>query len=44
MLGIVKKAVGERLSGDRPSPVRAILASVVTGVVAAGVTYKVLRG
>jgi hypothetical protein len=44
MMGIVKRAVAERLSGDRPSPLRAALAAAVAGAVAAGVTYRVLRG
>jgi hypothetical protein len=44
MIGIVKRAVAERLSGDRPSPVRAAGAAAAAGAVAAVVTYRVLRG
>jgi hypothetical protein len=43
-MGILKRAFGDRLKGDRPSPFRAIGASAVAGVVAATITYKVLRG
>jgi hypothetical protein len=44
MPGILKRAFGDRLQGDRPSPFRAFGAAVVAGAVAATVTYKVLRG
>jgi hypothetical protein len=44
MPGILKRAFGDRLKGERPSPLRAIGASAIAGVMAAGVTYKVLRG
>jgi hypothetical protein len=36
-------AVQRELQGDRPSPVRAVLAATVAGVAAAAVTYKALR-
>ena len=42
-MGILKKAVTDRLKGDRPSPARAVLAAVVAGGAAAAVTYKALR-
>lgn len=42
-MGILKRAVTDRLKGDRPSPVRAAVAAVVAGGVAAAVTYKALR-
>jgi hypothetical protein len=34
---------GERLAGNRPSPVRAVIAAAAVGAVAAGVTYRALR-
>jgi hypothetical protein len=43
MIGFVKRAAAERLSGDRPSPVRAFLTAAVVGVAAAGITYRMLR-
>jgi hypothetical protein len=43
MAGIVKGAFGKRLSGDRPSSVKASLAAAVAGAAAAVVTYRVLR-
>jgi hypothetical protein len=42
-MGILKSTVTDRLKGDRPSPVRAVLAATVAGVVVAMVTYKALR-
>jgi hypothetical protein len=42
-MGILRRAIGERLKGDRPSPVRAALAATVAGVAAGAVTYKALR-
>jgi hypothetical protein len=42
-MGILQQAVSDRLKGERPSTVRAILASVVAGVAVAGVVYKALR-
>jgi hypothetical protein len=42
-MSILKSAVADRVKGRRPSPVRAIAAAAVAGVVAAGVTYKALR-
>jgi hypothetical protein len=43
MAGTVKKAVDQRLSGDRPSPLTAALAALAAGAAAAMLTYKVLR-
>jgi hypothetical protein len=43
MMGIVKRAIADRLSGNRPSPLRAGLAAVVAGAAVATVTYKALR-
>jgi hypothetical protein len=46
MKGAIKtvgKAAGERVLGDGPGPVRAMVAAVVTGTVTAVLTYKVLR-
>ena len=42
--GTLGKAIGERVSGGRPGPVRAIVASAVVGVAAAALTYRALRG
>ncbi len=42
-MGILQQAVGDRLKGERPSPVRAILAAAVAGVAVAGLVYKALR-
>jgi hypothetical protein len=39
----IKNAVADRLAGDRPSPVKAGLVSVVAGAAAAAMTYRVLR-
>jgi hypothetical protein len=44
MTGMVKKAIGERLGGKRPSPIRAMAVAAAAGAAAAGVTYRVLRG
>jgi hypothetical protein len=41
--GIVKDAVTKRLSGDRPSPLKASLAAGVAGAAVAMLAYKVLR-
>jgi hypothetical protein len=42
-MGVLKRAVTDRLKGDRPSAPRAVLAAVVAGAVAATITYKALR-
>jgi 1,4-dihydroxy-2-naphthoate octaprenyltransferase len=42
-VGLIKKTFARRLSGDRPSPVGAAVASVVVGAAAAVLTYKTLR-
>jgi hypothetical protein len=42
-MGILRRAIGDRLKGDRPSPVRAMLAATVAGVGVAAITYKALR-
>ncbi len=43
MSDFLKNAVADRLAGDRPSPVKAGLVSMVAGAAAAAVTYRVLR-
>ena len=43
MSEFLKSAVADRLAGDRPSPVKAGLVSVVAGAAAAALTYRVLR-
>lgn len=42
-VGTVGKAVGERLSGGRPGPLRAVAAAAIVGVASAAITYKALR-
>jgi hypothetical protein len=37
------RAVAERLSGDRPSALRALAAATLTGGATAAVTYRLLR-
>jgi hypothetical protein len=37
------RAAVERLSGDRPSAVRALAAAAITGGVTATLTYRLLR-
>ncbi len=39
----VGKAVGERVSGSRPGPLRAFAAAAVVGAATAVLTYKALR-
>ena len=43
MLQFFKNAVAGLLAGDRPSPVKAGLVSVMAGAAAAAMTYRVLR-
>ena len=43
MGAMLKNAFAARLAGDRPSPVKAGMASAVAGAAAAVVTYRVLR-
>lgn len=44
MAGMVKRVLAERAGGKRPSAPRAMFAAAATGLAAAGLTYKVLRG
>ncbi len=39
----VGKAAAERLSGDGPGAVRALVAATITGAAAAVLTYRALR-
>jgi len=41
--GVVEEAVAERIAGDGPSRLRAVIAAVVVGVGAAILTYRLLR-
>src|SRR3954469_17417758 len=41
--GLVAEAAKDRIEGDRPGRVRALLAAAAAGAAAAGVTYRVLR-
>jgi hypothetical protein len=43
MSGLLKSAIASRISGDRPSPVRAALAALVAGAAAAVLTYRLMR-
>jgi hypothetical protein len=43
-MGILKRAIADRIKGDRPSPPRAFAAATAAGLAAAVVTYRVLRG
>jgi hypothetical protein len=43
MAGLLKRVAAERMSGGRPSMVRAVAASAAAGVAAAAITYKLLR-
>jgi hypothetical protein len=43
MSTFLKRVAGERLSGGRPSPVRAMVAAAVAGAAAATLTYRALR-
>ena len=42
MSGFVEDAVAERITGDRPSQLRAVAVAVVVGVGAALLTYRLL--
>jgi hypothetical protein len=42
-MGPLVKSVTGRLSGNRPSPIRALAASTIAGGIVAVVTYKALR-
>ena len=39
----VSRAIEERLSGGRPSALRALLAAIAAGFVVAGLVYRLLR-
>jgi hypothetical protein len=39
----VGKAFTERVMGDGPGPIRAVVAAAITGGATAALTYKVLR-
>jgi|tagenome__1003787_1003787.scaffolds.fasta_scaffold20414889_2 hypothetical protein len=43
MSSLLQRVASERLSGGRPSPVRALAAATVAGAAAAVVTYRALR-
>ena len=43
-MGILKRAIADRMKGDRPSPFRAAGAAAAAGIGAAVLTYRVLRG
>jgi hypothetical protein len=43
MAGFVKGAFEQRMSGDKPSPVKAALVAVAAGAAAAVLTYRVMR-
>lgn len=39
----VGKAAAERVTGDGPGPIRALVAATITGAVTAVLTYRALR-
>jgi hypothetical protein len=43
MRNLIKRAAVQRLSGDKPSPPRAMFVASAAGAAAAVVTYRVLR-
>jgi hypothetical protein len=43
MAGFVKNTVAKRLTGDRPSVMRALLVAILIGIVAAVITYRLMR-
>ena len=43
MSEFLKNTVASRLGGDKPSLVKAVVVSAVTGAAAAAMTYRVLR-
>jgi hypothetical protein len=43
MTGFVKNTVAKRLEGDRPSVARTLLVSIVVGIGAAVLAYKLMR-
>jgi hypothetical protein len=43
MAGVVKDAIAKRVSGDRPSPIRAAVAAAAVGAATAAITYRALR-
>ena len=42
-MGTLKRALADRIGGERASVGRAVIAAVVAGAMAAGITYRVLR-
>jgi hypothetical protein len=44
MSGVLKGALGKRISGDKPSSAQAALAALVAGAAATVLTYRVMRG
>jgi hypothetical protein len=44
MKRLFTRVVAERISGNKPSAARSIIASAIAGAAAAGLTYKALRG
>jgi hypothetical protein len=43
MTGFVQRVASERMKGNQPSPIRAMLAAAAVGVAATGLTYRLLR-
>jgi hypothetical protein len=41
--GLVKNTFLQRLQGDRPSPLKAVLVATATGAAAAVLTYRLMR-
>ena len=43
MSGVLKSAFAKRLSGERVSPLQALLVAIVAGIVVAVLVYRILR-
>ena len=42
-MGPLKRTILERLGGDKPSVLRALVAAAIVGLIVAVITYKLLR-
>jgi hypothetical protein len=42
-VGPLKRTILERLGGDKPSVLRALVAAAIVGLIVAVITYKLLR-
>jgi len=44
MSGLLGKAVGKKMAGDKPSAIQAALGAAVAGAAVAVATYRLMRG